>query len=556
MNLLKKIRTAYRIWNERGSEGVINHSQYLYYRFRENARIKEFIQKYDVLTEKDREKMRSEIAGFSLKPLISVVTPVYNVEEKWLRRCIESVLKQVYTNWEFCIADDCSSAAHVAKVLTEYSRKDPRIRVVYRQENGHISAASNSALELAEGEFVAFLDNDDELTEDALFQVVNEINKYPNADMIYSDEDKITEDGIRYDLTFKPDWSPDLFYSLNLVTHLLVCRRNILTSIGGFREGFEGSQDYDLVLRFIEHIPPENIRHIPHILYHWRAVPGSVAYNSSEKPYAYERARRAIENHLHRTGVKARVVQGYAQLNRAIYELPKSVSVSVISCRKFSVGENHAEFILARSNSASAYNEAARHSKGEVLIFLDEALSPSSENWVRELASCAVQKNTGAVGGQILYPDGRICQNGIILGIKSALDFAFKNLPKETGVGFLRAHVISNFSAVAGVLCVEKVKFDAIAGFDERNFNQGLFEIDLCLRLRQRKMNIVVNPHAKFLQTKTLKAEEAIKKNDGELELFKTKWNKEIDFDVYYNPNLSLSNPYFSISIPPRIRRI
>ena len=255
----------------------------------------------------DRRGIRSRIRELSYQPLISVVMPVYNTQETWLRKAIDSVLRQLYPKWELCLADDHSSRPHVRPILEEYAACDPRIKLVFRDRNGHISAASNSALTLATGDFVALLDHDDELSEHALYMNVEELNRYPGAHLLYSDEDKIDERGRRYWPFFKPNWNPDLFYSLNLVTHLAVYRRSVLEAVEGFQEGLEGSQDYDLTLRVIERIPPEAIRHIPHVLYHWRAIPGSVALASGEKIYAHEAARHAIRAHFQRRGVRAEV---------------------------------------------------------------------------------------------------------------------------------------------------------------------------------------------------------------------------------------------------------
>lgn len=218
----------------------------------------------------DIEAMTQEIATFHYQPKISIAMPVYNVEEKWLRLCIDSILNQVYTNWELCMADDASTDPNVKKILTEYQQLDERIRVVFREQNGHISEATNSALTIATGEFVALLDNDDELAINAFYEVVKVLNENPELDLIYSDEDKIDMDGNRSDPAFKPDWSPDLLLGTNYISHLGVYRRSILEEIGGFRKGYEGSQDYDLVLRFTEKTTKERIKHIPKVLYYWR----------------------------------------------------------------------------------------------------------------------------------------------------------------------------------------------------------------------------------------------------------------------------------------------
>ncbi|HJX92560.1 MAG TPA: glycosyltransferase, partial [Pyrinomonadaceae bacterium] len=281
----RRISTAYSIWRESGYVGIqekIREKRAVNQQKRaaiekEEPEYRNWVGMYDTLTEADRQAINERISQLSYKPLISVVMPVYNVDEVWLRLAIESVRNQLYPHWELCIADDKSRKRHVRRVLDEYGRKDPRIKVIFRKTRGHISVASNSALELATGEFIALLDHDDELPEHALYMIAEELNAHPKADLIYSDEDKLNYNGQRVVPHVKPDWSPDLFYSYNVISHLGVYRTSLVKQLGGFRQGYEGSQDYDLALRVVEQIPDNHIRHIPYILYHWREVPDSVA---------------------------------------------------------------------------------------------------------------------------------------------------------------------------------------------------------------------------------------------------------------------------------------
>ena len=273
---MKPLERAQTIFSKWGLRGLTAWGIALYRKRREGRAYERF-----VLIE---HSTVADTINFIKGPLISVILPVYNVDEKWLRKCIDSVCKQSSRNWELCIADDASTAKHIRPLLEEYASKDPRIKVVFRETNGHISAASNSALELASGEFCLLLDHDDELSPDALFWVATEIDEHPDVAMIYSDEDLIDENGKRTAPKFKPDFCRDLLYSLNLVTHLSAYRTEILRAIGGFRVGIEGSQDYDLALRVVERIAETQIRHIPRILYHWRAIPGSVAWTAVRNP--------------------------------------------------------------------------------------------------------------------------------------------------------------------------------------------------------------------------------------------------------------------------------
>ena len=246
----------------------------------------------------DKEQILHDIESFSYLPTFSICIPVYNVEEKWLRKCIQSIQKQWYTNWQLCMADDCSTDENVRTVLKEYAQVDNRINIVYRYKNGHISEATNSALQIATGEFIVLVDNDDELAPNALYEVAKILQDHRHLDVIYSDEDKIDENGNRTNPYFKPDYCPDTLLSYNYISHMGVYRRTLIEQIGGFRKGVEASQDYDLLLRVIE--LTENIYHIPKILYHWRAISGSTALDGAEKSYAYIAGKKALEDRVKR----------------------------------------------------------------------------------------------------------------------------------------------------------------------------------------------------------------------------------------------------------------
>ncbi len=448
MEIRKKLNSVSRLVKERKWSAVGGKLKLRRRQRREAKNYRKWISQNQI-TETDRKKMRAEIAGFSRQPLISILLPVYNIEEKFLRKCLESVIAQIYQNWELCAADDFSPAPHVRRVLEEYAGKDERIKTVFRAANGHISAASNSALEIAGGEFTALLDHDDELSEDALFHVVREINECADAAFIYTDEDLIDAEGSRFSPKFKPDWSLDLFYSVNYVTHLAVYRTEILQKIGGFRAGFEGSQDYDLALRFIEQIDEAQIRHIPKILYHWRVIEGSVAFSADAKPYAHERARDALREHFERTEKRAEVGQSIYRFHRVRYELPENlpkVSLIISADSEFETAKNCVESYLretdyqnleivllcagnARNHSsdenfkaifrenlskAESLNQAVLVSSGEILCFADAASSPLAKDRLKELVSFAIQKEVGAVGGKILAPDETISGGGFV----------------------------------------------------------------------------------------------------------------------------------------------
>jgi glycosyltransferase involved in cell wall biosynthesis len=252
--------------------------------------------------------MEKEMESFSYKPRISVVMPVYNVEKQWLAEAVESVFNQVYQNWELCIADDASPSPQIKEDLESFRNSDERVKVKYLTENQGISAASNEALSMVTGEYAAFLDHDDCLSLDSLFEVAKLLNLHPEADIIYTDEDKLSMGGMRLRPVFKPDWDPELFLTYNYFCHLVVCRMDLLNEVGGFRRGFEGSQDYDLLLQVTE--ITDKIFHIPKVLYHWRMIPGSAASVVDAKSNAFERARQALADAMKRRGIKAEVLDG------------------------------------------------------------------------------------------------------------------------------------------------------------------------------------------------------------------------------------------------------
>jgi glycosyltransferase involved in cell wall biosynthesis len=560
-----KVKKLFEIWKSRGFAGILNQVKEIARRSREKSDFSRWIELYKISAE-TRENLKNQIAGFAHKPLISIILPVYNTEEKWLRLCIESVIKQLYENWELCIADDNSPSPHVRQILEEYAAKDARIKTVFRAENGHISAASNSALSLAAGEFCVLLDHDDELTEDALFYVAKELNEFPDTSMIYSDEDMIDERGQRFYPKFKPDFSRDFFYSLNLITHLSAYRTDVLRAIGGFRVGLEGSQDYDLALRFIEQIDEKQIRHIPKILYHWRAIEGSVALSSDEKPYAHERARAALREHFERTGKAASVTRGLSQFHRVRYRLPENlprVSLILPVNGIFEASEKSAagfleetdypnlEIILARTGNlsrAESLNQAVSESSGEILCFVDAALSPLSKDWLKELTSFAIQEEIGAVGGKIIDKNETISGGAFIVGFDDLTGTAFENLPRETDRNLFRARVVNNFSAIsANCMAVRREIFEEIGGFDAENLPDSLFDADFCLKLGERNLRVVFTPYAEFRQIE--KSRGQIKPSAKETGFFKKRWQSVIECDPFYNPNLSLSGETFTIKI-------
>lgn len=582
MGIFRKIGKFNRIRREQGLPGLRLHARYFAHRFSERRKYQKWIEAHR-LTDEQRAEIITKIETFEREPLISIVMPVYNVPEKWLRPCIESVIAQLYPNWELCIADDASPAGHIRRVLDEYAARDERIKVVYRPENGHISAASNSALELATGEFTALLDHDDELTEDALYRVAAEINEHPEASMLYSDEDKIDGAGRRSEPKFKPDWSRDLFYSLNLITHLSVYRTDILRSVGGFRVGYEGSQDHDLALRFIEQIPDTAIRHIPRILYHWRAIPGSVALSGEAKPYAYEKAREAIRSHFERTGVKAEVEAAADNLHCVRYALPDpppKASLIVLVDDSNAIGgaiglfcdtiypnfelllvcpenidyENPDENIrVIKTNEASEaarYNLAVLHAEGDILCFVDHSLTTLTVEWLDVMAAFALQEGIGAVGAKIVEWDLSILQSGLIIGTADVTAPAHCGIPRHEAGYFFRNGLTGNFSAVSiAALVTRRALFMEMQGFDAETFPDLLYDADYCLRLWRDGRRVVFTPYAEFMRTSLGQLNFEKSAGAEEIAAFTQKWKEAVENDPFYNPNLSRKNGNFEIDI-------
>lgn len=548
----------------------------------------------------DIEAMTQEIATFHYQPKISIAMPVYNVEEKLLRLCIDSILNQVYTNWELCMADDASTDPNVKKILTEYQQLDERIRVVFREQNGHISEATNSALAIATGEFVALLDNDDELAINAFYEVVKVLNENPELDLIYSDEDKIDMDGNRSDPAFKPDWSPDLLLGTNYISHLGVYRRSILEEIGGFRKGYEGSQDYDLVLRFTEKTTKERIKHIPKVLYYWRMLPTSTAVDQGSKGYAFEAGLRAVQDALVRRGINGHATHGAANgLYDVYYDIESEKLVSIIIPTKNGykdvqrcvssiiekttyqnyeiimadngstdpkMHELYAEFeqqlpgrffvesIDIPFNFSTINNRAAKKAHGEYLLFLNNDTEVITENWLTLMVSFAQQERIGCVGAKLLYPNNTVQHAGVILGLGGVAGHGHYGYPHGDLGYFGRLAINVNYSAVtAACLLMKKADFDAVGGFEEA-FTVAFNDVDLCLKVQALGRDNVWLHEAELyhFESQTRGYDDKGKKKkrfEQEKVMMEEKWGPLIENDPFYNPNLTRDIPNFSLRI-------
>ena len=487
-----------------------------------------------------------------------------------------------------------------------HAAEDDRIKAVFREKNGHISAASNSALDLASGEFVVLLDHDDELTRHALYMIANELNFHPNADVIYSDEDKIDEAGETDQPYCKPDWSPDMFLAQNYLNHVTAHRRSLVEEVGRFRLGFEGSQDYDLALRIIEKTRPENIRHIPFILYHWRAVSGSVADTEEAKDYALDAARRAIREHLERSKIDAEVVPGAdTYSHRVVYALPKKkplvslivptrnradiLKLCVDGIRENNDYENW-EMILVDNGSDEAEslayfetlaeddritvmrddgpfnysrlnNRAARKAKGEILGLLNNDIEPINRDWLTEMVRQVLQPGVGAVGAKLYYPNDTLQHGGVIVGLGGVAGHFDKRLPREKRGYFGRAAIVNNFSAVtAACLLTPKKVWDEVEGLDEHHLAVAFNDVDLCLKIRKAGYRIVWTPYAELYHHESVSrgldtAPEKVERFAAEIRTMQERWNTRLEADPFYNPNLTLDYERPHLADPPRATR-
>jgi glycosyltransferase involved in cell wall biosynthesis len=545
-------------------------------------------------------KQKKQQKNFKYRPLISIITPVYNPDEKWLRSCIESVLKQSYDNWELCLADDCSTKPHVKKVLNEYSKKDKRIKVVFRSKNGHISRASNSALKLATGEFIALLDHDDDLAPHALFKVVETLNNDKSLDFIYSDEDKVELNGRHVDPFFKPDWSPDMLMSLNYICHLSVVRKNLIDKIGGFRIGYEGSQDYDLILRVTG--KTNKIFHIPEILYSWRKIPNSTASVYSIKDYANQASINALQDSLKRRSIKGDVQNGLNEGSfRTKYKIIGKPLVSIIIPTKDKIKylKRCIESILKKTtyknfeiiivdtgsteietkkyynllkknknikflkwnkifNYSSVNNYAVSKSRGKYILLLNNDTEVITRDWIESMLEHAQRKEVGAVGVKLLYPNNTIQHAGVILGIGGVANHASLFMPDNITQTFPVPNskdIIRNYSAVtAACMMISKEKYLRVSGLDEK-FRIAFNDVDFCLKLLGKNYINVYTPFAKLYHHESIsvgKPENGtrnIKEFHREVKMMQDKWKNIINNDHLYNKNLSLSNENIKIEI-------
>ena len=533
---------------------------------------------------------------FSYNPKISILVPVYNVLDKHLVPCIESVLNQVYDNWELCLADDCSTWDSVKTTLKKYEKHE-KVKVVYRTENGHISRCTNSALDMATGEFVAFLDCDDLLRPNALYEVVKLLNENPELDFIYSDEDKVDDDGKnRHMPHFKPDWSPDTLMSHMYTCHFSVYRKSIVDEIGGLRAGYEGAQDYDFALRYTE--KTDKIAHISKILYHWRERVESTAVTPEAKPYILDAARKSKEDALQRRGLKADLelvdIMYQWRVNYLSQDNPL-ISIIIPSKDNYEVLQNcfdslheitryqNYEIILVDNGSndnnkekyqqlANKYNVkyiyqkmefnfskmcniGAQNSNGEYLLFLNDDIEIIQEDWLDRMIGHAELSHIGAVGARLLYPDRKTIQHLGVINIQNGPIHPFAGYDDEPIYYFGRNRIDYNYLAVtAACLLINKRKFDIIGGFDE-NLKVAYNDVDLCFSLVEAgyynvvRNDVVLIHHESVSRGDDRKVQEKFERLMDEQSRLYEKHPRFNKVDPFYNVNLTQNRADFSNNI-------
>lgn len=537
----------------------------------------------------------------AVQPLISVVMPVYNPNPEHLAACIGSVQQQSYGNWELCIADDASTDPVVAEVLARYARADARVRVCYREENGHICAASNSALALARGEYVALVDHDDLLAPHAFLHLVQAINDHPDAGIFYTDEDKIDAGGHFYDPHFKPDWNPELILAQNYVSHLGMFRKDLIDAVGRFREGFEGAQDHDLLLRCVAELadPARQVVHIPRVLYHWRSSEGSTALAGSEKRYAAQAGLKAVNDYLQTRGADAVAEAGrFPNTFRVRYALPEPeplVSLLVPTRNGVEIlrpcvdailertAYRHLELLILdnqsdcpetlaymeevsrrdervrvirwdyRFNYSAINNFGVEQARGSIVGLINNDIEPINSDWLSEMVSQVARPAVGCVGAKLYYPNNKLQHGGVILGIGGVAGHSHKFADRDAPGYFYRLMLTQNLSAVTGAcLLVRKEVFEEVGGLDEEHLKIAFNDVDLCLKVREAGYRNVWTPHAEAYHHESISRgkEDTPEKQArfaSEVAYMKERWRSQLENDPAYNPNLTRAFEDFSL---------
>ena len=529
----------------------------------------------------DLRRMRDEARTFGSSPLVSIITPVFDTPVRWLTEAVNSVLAQAYENWELMLVDDGSTDTDLLRILPRLAARDRRIVLKALPEHGGISAASNHGLAAARGEWVAFLDHDDILEPDALFQNVRLLQENPRLDLIYSDEDKITQKSFGAPM-LKPDWSPDFFLSCNYLCHLIFLRRQLISDVGGFRSAFDGSQDYDLLLRVIERT--QRIAHIPRVLYHWRRSEASSSVSVRQKPGQLEASRRAIEDHLKRRGEQCHVSVDWRthafRIRRGLSE-ERKITIIIVNRHGREFLERRVESLTSKTDYANyeilivqsdeypetpadgsrfphrrlnlsgipgysaARNSAIDQTDAPWVLFLDDKIEVIEPQWLTYMAEHIQRSEVGAVGARLLNRSGTVEHAGIVVGVNGIAQSAFRGFPGEHPGVNRQLQLVRNYSAVSGAcMLTRREVFKRAGGFDER-LSGTLADVDLCLKMRSAGYLIIYTPFAKLYWHET----RPDKPDDSTEAIMRRQWADALKHDPYYNPNLSREHADFSLQV-------
>lgn len=524
-------------------------------------------------------------------PLLSVVVPVYRPSHWYFRACVRSVIDQSYQSWELCLSDDGSGDPHLSEMIAEFASADTRIKAISAQTNGGISRATNRALEKATGEFVVLLDHDDVIEPDCLAEIAAVIMAEPEVDVVYSDEDKLDELDRRYMPHFKPDWDPDLLLSYPYMGHVTAIRRELLDRIGHFRPEFDGSQDYDVMLRATE--VARQVAHIPKVLYHWRVVAGSAAGDTDAKPWAHAASKRVIVDTLRRRATNAIVTdgpfQGSYHVRRKIEGTPTvsiimpfrdqaALTVSCLASLDEDPGYPIGEVVLVDNGSidpetwelrrrlesrpatrvledpgpfnwAAINNAAAATCSSDMLLFLNNDIKATTGGWLKALVEQGERSEVGAVGARLVYPDGKLQHAGVVIGLGGIASHLFIGMPKDKHGYFHWDQVVREYSAVtAACMLVRREVFEELGGFDE-SFVVGFNDVDFCIRLERAGYRIVYTPHAELTHYESISRGQSGFYRD--YQRFLRRWSDVLrKEDPHYNPNLSRLEHWCSLRPP------
>jgi len=542
-------------------------------------------------------------------PLISILLPTYNTDADHLKHCLDSIIQQTYPFWELCICDDCSSQSHVRRILEEYRQLDPRVKLTFRRENGHICRSSNDALSLATGSFVALIDHDDALSDDALYWVARELQRRPTTNLIYSDEDKIDDNNRRSSPHFKPAFNIDLLLAYNFISHLGVYRTDLVRQIGGFRPGLEGSQDHDLALRVIQESSNDQIIHIPRVLYHWRMHGGSTAINPGSKDYTSERGLRAVQDFLDRQhqqgGAAAKAINVAPNRFRCEWQLPEhqpSVELIIPTRDKADILElavqsilntttytnyritivdnqsieeetqalfkrlkhSHPDKVRIRSynkpfNYSAINNYAVNLSKADIVGLVNNDVEAIEANWLSEMVSHCIRPDVGCVGAKLLYSNDTIQHGGVIIGLGRVAGHSHKYFPKSSPGYMHRLQYTQQLSAVtAACLLVKRSIFNEVGGLNEKDLTIAFNDVDFCLRVHTTGYRNIFTPNAMMYHHESISrgtedTPEKQKRFSQEVKFMINQYDvlnkNKLPVDLFYNPNLTSAHENFSINI-------